>query len=78
MNKLITVVNVFIIAVAIGCQGQTAPVIKADAVFRNVNIIDVVSGKVVPGQDVYITDDRIVDITPTGKIPTAEIDNVMK
>lgn len=77
MKKLLVIINALIIAVAIGCQGQKEPILKAHAVFTNVNVIDVVSGNIVSGQDVYISEGRIVDITPTGELTSVEIDHVI-
>jgi imidazolonepropionase-like amidohydrolase len=42
-------------------QGQPAP---SGALVRNVNVVDVAAGRVLPGQDVEISGDRIARITP--------------
>lgn len=72
MKSLSLLFNALVIAIASGCQVQTQPAIEADVVFMNVNIIDVASGEVISGQDVFVSADRIVEISPTGKMPTAE------
>jgi imidazolonepropionase-like amidohydrolase len=61
-----------VIAIAFGCQGQTQPAIEADAVFTNVSIIDVTSGEIIAGQDVFVSAGRIVEISPIGKMSAAE------
>ncbi|MEQ9298249.1 MAG: amidohydrolase family protein [Cyclobacteriaceae bacterium] len=72
MKNLSLLFNALVIAIAAGCQAKTQPAIDADVVFTNVNIIDVASGKVISAQDVFVNGERIVDISPTGKMRTTE------
>ncbi len=77
MKQLIALSYLLVVAIAIGCQAQTQPTIDADVVFSNVHIIDVASGDINSGQDVFVSAGRIVDISPTGKIPAGEGANII-
>ncbi|WP_414828437.1 amidohydrolase family protein [Alteromonas sp. H39] len=50
-----------------GCQSVHRP--EADLVITNVDIVDVVDGKITSDNDVFITGDTISDITRAGSLP---------
>lgn len=49
---------VIAILILVGCKSEQ----KADIIISNINVIDVVQGKLINGQDVVISGDQIIDI----------------